>query len=54
MEFHGHQVTLLVAHTVCGHAYIQHQTGQHGNVYFSAISPVMNQRAYYVCHPGNM
>jgi hypothetical protein len=33
MEFHGHQVTLLVAHAVCGHPYILYQTGLHGNVY---------------------
>ena len=33
MEFHGHQVTLLVAHAVCGHPYILHQTGLCRNVY---------------------
>ena len=33
MEFHGHQVTLLVAHAVCGHPYILHQTGLRENVY---------------------
>ena len=33
MEFHGHQVTLSVAHVVCGHPYILHQSGLCGNVY---------------------